>query len=150
MIRLAHPFCCSLPIVYMISANSGPDRYMKIDGLAPTRNSLIAHVTSRGAATPPTSGSTPTRPQPASCHARTDATYSGGNVTSCVAGSNVGGFRSATENDAATGPSASAAASRSIVRTVSPSSSVRSSASRISSRPNRSNRTNSRSRGLLR
>ena len=123
---------------------------MKMDGLAPTRNSLMAQVTIRGAATPPTAGSTPTSPQPPSCQTRTDATYSGGSVTSWVSGSNTGGVRSATENDAATGPSARAAASRSMVRTVWPSSSVLSSRSRISSSPNTSNRTNSRSRGLLR
>ena len=72
-----------------------------------------------GAGTPPTASSRPIRNHSPRTHARTDSVNGSGRVTEWVAGSKVGGWRSDSANDSATGPSAKRAASLSISRTVS-------------------------------
>src|SRR5712675_25074 len=50
----------------------GPAMYMNAAGWAPSGNSLIAHATITGAATPPMSSLRPTRNHSPCCHARSD------------------------------------------------------------------------------
>ena len=90
---------------------------MKAAGWAPRANSLIAHATIEGAGTPPISSDSPMRNHSPCCHARNDFLNGSGSVTAWVSGSNVGGWRSVSANDSASGPSASRAASPSISRT---------------------------------
>ena len=89
----------------------GPARYMNAAGCAPRTNSLIAHATIDGAGTPPTSSGRPMRNHSPCCHARNDFLNGSGRVTAWVSGSNVGGLRSLSAKDSASGPSACCAAS---------------------------------------
>ena len=112
--------CCSLPSTASECAIAGPRAHQNAaDGFALNSNSLIAHVSGAGAATPPTSSARPMRHHSASLTACTDFANSGGTEMVCLCGSNTGGLRSASANDSATGPSASLATSSSMVRTVS-------------------------------
>ena len=77
-------------------------------------NSLIAQATMAGAGTPPISSASPMRNHSPCCQVRNDFLNGSGSVTACVSGSNVGGLRSASANDSASGPSASFDASSSI------------------------------------
>src|ERR1700761_3150312 len=130
-------------------AINGPARNMNTGGLAPSTHSLISHFTNHGAGTPPTSSLSPTRNHSPSRQADSDFLNGSGRLTTWVSGSNVGGWRSPSANDSATGPSASRAASESISRTDSPSKSPNASSASTSSKPSASNRLNSRSRTLL-
>ena len=85
--------------------------YMCSAGFAPSTCSATAQTIVRGTIVPPSSGSVSMRHHSAPCSACQDFLNDSGSVTECVAGSNTGGLRSASANDAASGPSASFAAS---------------------------------------
>ena len=138
----AHFFCSSVPRLYMIWAKPAPPPYIQIAGLAPRTCSCSAHSRALGTGTPPRTSSTPTLSQPPSMKARTDSLNDSGSVTVWVFGSNTGGLRSPSTNDAASGPSDSRAISPSISIAVSVSRSVKLPSPKALSTPKTSNRLN--------
>jgi hypothetical protein len=145
----AKRFCSGVPIFHSTVAKVGPFVYIQAAGFAPRMNSATAHASDLGTTVPPSSGGTLSRHHSPSIRARNDLRNDSGSVTVPVAGSKIGGLRSASAKDSATGPIASRLISASMSRAVSVSTSANGPVPRSSWRPSTSKRLNSMSLRLL-